>query len=289
MGFKRKRTRIEAAPLESLRAPDIERRIIDGVRRYSTHEENWANADRNTPFLGRIIGMGIESSNLADITLSIERQFLTRLTKCVELHDGEVGLAAGDIGPLRILSGQDATMSTPGLAIRVLSQLGHMPPDEEYQVDVISFAYIVAIGEAYRLEERIRGEADSGASDNLATLAELGRETAALLADPIALAERRRETAQRLQAQHDKLNESADRVRQEMEIASGNGDPERLARLQSEQAEINTRLRLEAQQLRVAVEAAVGLEEPSPVERQAVETIRAKLLQSVGAVEPVAG
>ena len=29
---------------------------------------------------GPIVGMGIESSNLADITMSIERQFLTKMT-----------------------------------------------------------------------------------------------------------------------------------------------------------------------------------------------------------------
>ena len=79
---------------------------IAGVKKYATHEANWSKADGNTSYLGHIIGMGIESSNLADITMSIERQFLTRKTKRVRkklCSFKEIGL------------GEDGTPLKPGV------------------------------------------------------------------------------------------------------------------------------------------------------------------------------
>src|SRR2546428_89493 len=68
MAFKRKETVIEAIDLNTITPEDAERRIIDGVKKYATNEQNWSKADANTPYLGHIIGMGIESSNLANLT-----------------------------------------------------------------------------------------------------------------------------------------------------------------------------------------------------------------------------
>src|SRR3989338_3603815 len=88
MAFKRKETVIEATDLSTISPEEMEKRIIAGVKKYSTHETNWSGADANTPFLGHIIGMGIESSNLADITMSIEPQFFTTKTTRVPVSGG---------------------------------------------------------------------------------------------------------------------------------------------------------------------------------------------------------
>src|SRR5882724_7478463 len=144
MAFKRKETVIEAIDLNTITPDDAEKRIIAGVKKYATNETNWSNADANTPYLGHIIGMGIESSNLADITMSIERQFLTRKTTRVPLSEGssDFRLEDGELGKLRILDGQDALAATSGLSIKMLMDLGHMPKNDGYLAKVVSFAYI---------------------------------------------------------------------------------------------------------------------------------------------------
>src|SRR5687768_2725300 len=122
MAFKRKETVIEAVDLNAISPDEAERKIIAGVKKYATNEANYSKADANTPYLGHVIGMGIESSNLADITMSIERQFLTTLTKRVPVSEGssEFKLEPGELGKLRILEGQDALAATPGLSIKML-------------------------------------------------------------------------------------------------------------------------------------------------------------------------
>jgi hypothetical protein len=158
MGFARKEATIEAIPLEQLSASEVERKIIDGVKRYATKQDNWAKATKNTAFLGQITGMGIESANLVDITMSIERQFLTRKTRKVPMnHDGtEFLLEDGEVGKLMILEGQDTFAATPGLAVKMLMDLGHMEKDRAYLEDVMSFAYVVIIGEGYRLNDSLQ-------------------------------------------------------------------------------------------------------------------------------------
>ena len=95
MAFKRTETAVEPMDLARASPAVVERRIIDGVRRYATHQDNWAKADKNTPFLGQITGMGIESANLVDITMSIERQFLTRKTKRVPVSQDGSAVSPG--------------------------------------------------------------------------------------------------------------------------------------------------------------------------------------------------
>ncbi len=157
MGFARKEATVEAIPLEQLSPSEVEKKIIEGVKRYATKNENWAKATKNTPFLGQIIGMGIESANLVDITMSIERQFLTRKTKKVPINaeGNEFQLEDGEMGKLMILEGQDTFAATPGLAVKMLMEFGHMQTDVSYLEDVMSFAYIVIIGEGYRLNDSL--------------------------------------------------------------------------------------------------------------------------------------
>jgi hypothetical protein len=158
MGFARKEATIEAIPLEQLAPSEVEKKIIDGVKRYATKHENWSKATKNTPFLGQITGMGIESANLVDITMSIERQFLTRRTKKVPINpEGtEFRLEIGELGKLMILEGQDTFAATPGLAVKMLMDLGHLQTNPNYLEDVMSFAYVVIVGEGHRLNDSLR-------------------------------------------------------------------------------------------------------------------------------------
>src|SRR5882672_5722136 len=148
MAFKRKETVIEAIDLNGIAPDEAQSRIIAGVKKYATNEANWSAADANTPYLGHIVGMGIESSNLADITMSIERQFLTKMTTKIPLSEGSADykLASGELGKLRILDGQDALAATPGLSVKMLMDLGHMPKHDAYLAKVMSFAYVMATG-----------------------------------------------------------------------------------------------------------------------------------------------
>ncbi len=200
MAFKRKEATIEATDLNTITPEEAEKRIIAGVKKYATNEGNWSKADANTPFLGHIIGMGIESSNLADITMSIERQFLTKKTKRVPVSEGsaEFKLEDGELGKLRILDGQDATAATPGLSIKMLMDLGHMPKDDAYLGKVVSFAYIAAVGDGYKLNDALRkvlakmdklsGPEREEAALNLKSMVEQAKTYSAQLAEPAALA-----------------------------------------------------------------------------------------------------
>jgi hypothetical protein len=132
MAFMRKQAVIEATDITTISPKKTEKKITAGVKKYATNEANYAKADGNTPYLGHIVGMGIESSNLADITMSIERQFLTKLTTKVPVSEGsgDYKLVPGELGKLRILDGQDALAATPGLSVKMLMDLGHMPKNE---------------------------------------------------------------------------------------------------------------------------------------------------------------
>ena len=142
MAFMRKQAVIEALDINTITPDDAEKRITAGVKKYATNEVNFAAADANTPYLGHIVGMGIESSNLADITMSIERQFLTKMTTKTPVAEGsaEYKLTVGELGKLRILDGQDALAATPGLSVKMLMDLGHMAANAAYLEKVMSFA-----------------------------------------------------------------------------------------------------------------------------------------------------
>ena len=71
MAFMRKQAVVEATDINAIPPHEAEKRITAGVKKYATNEANYASADANTPYLGGVVGMGIESSNLADITMSI--------------------------------------------------------------------------------------------------------------------------------------------------------------------------------------------------------------------------
>jgi len=297
MAFKRKETVIEAVDLNSISPQDAERNIINGVKKYATNEANWSKADGNTPYLGSIIGMGIESSNLADITMSIERQFLTRKTKRVPLAEGsaEFRLEDGELGKLRILDGQDALAATPGLSLKMLMDLGHMPPNAAYLEGVVSFADIVTIGDGYKLNEalkktlaRVEKLADAEREDalvNLRSLAGQAKTYLGILDDTSALTASRRKTYDSDKATYDALDHELKVVNDKLKGLSGAADPAQAGALQAEQAEIKVRFKLSAQKLRVSEESVTHGGKPSPAALSKMQEIRRVLSETIAQAE----
>ncbi len=297
MAFKRRETVMEAVDLNAITPEEAERRIIAGVKKYATNEANWSKADANTPYLGHIIGMGIESSNLADITMSIERQFLTKKTRRVPVAEGsqEFRLEEGELGRLRILDGQDATAATPGLSIKMLMDLGHMPRNEAYLSRVVSYAYIAAIGDGHRSNDSLRkvidkvsklsGPERAEAAANLKAIAQQARATEGLLADPKALAESRQKTCQSDQA-------ACDALAQELSVVQGKikgaASADSLSALRSEEAEIKTRLKMSAAKLGVSSAVAKEAARRSPAEEAKVQEIRRLLQETLAQAEKIA-
>ena len=300
MAFKRTETLIEPMDLSQVRPAEVERRIRDSVRKYATNQENWENADKNTPFLGHLIGMGIESANLVDITMAIERQFLTRKTKRVpagedgsafRLEDGE-----GPAGKLIILEGQDSYAATPGLAVKMLMDCGHMATDADYLKDVVSFPYVVVIGEGYRLYDAIRkllGRIEkiedprnrAEAISNLKALFDQAREYAATVQDPAALARSRREAFEKEKAQVVAIEEELTRVTGELSEASSSSDASAAEQLRGKQVALRLRLNTGRLKLRVAEEVARHSGLRNLVEEAKVQAIR-QLLLTVSSSEP---
>jgi|CXWL01.1.fsa_nt_gi hypothetical protein len=297
MAFMRKQAVIEAIDLNTITPEDAEQRITAGVKKYATNEANFASADANTPYLGHIVGMGIESSNLADITMSIERQFLTKMTTKVPVSEGsaEFKLAPGELGKLRILDGQDALAATPGLSVKMLMDLGHMPKNEAYLEKVMSFAYVMACGDAWKMAdalkkmatkaEKLAGAERAEAAANLKTLAAQAKEYDATLADASKLAASKGKSFQNDKAGYDalqgELNITLDRIKG---LSSG-GDVAALAKMRAEEAEIRTRLKMSAAKLRVSQEVAEAAGRRRAVEDKKVADVRAAMKEAVTLAE----
>ena len=293
MAFKRKETVIEATDLNAITPEESEKRIIAGVKKYATNEGNWSKADGNTPYLGHIIGMGIESSNLADITMSIERQFLTRKTKRVALAEGsnEFKLEDGELGKLRILDGQDALAATPGLSVKMLMDLGHMPGNEAYLQKVVSFAYITTIGDGYKMNdalkkmlskiEKLQGPEREEALSNLKTMAQQAKNYEGLLLDPQVLATSRRKTYESDKAAYDALSQEQSVVSGKIKGLSASNDTAQLSALRAEESEIKTRLKMSAAKLKVSSEIAKEAGRRTPVEEAKVSEIRKLLAETI--------
>ena len=300
MAFKRKETTIEATDLNTISAEEAEKRIIAGVKKYATNEANFAKADANTPYLGHIIGMGIESSNLADITMSIERQFLTKMTTRVPLNESgtEFKLEAGELGKLRILEGQDALAATPGLSIKMLMDLGHMAKNDAYLQKVVSFAYITALGDGWRLNDALRkmvnkmdklaGAERAEAVANLKSLVAQAKDYDSKLVDPAALAASRQKTFANDKAAVDALNRELTVVADKLKGMSTSTDTAEVSKLRNEEAEIKTRLKMAQAKLRVSQETAEQAGNRRPVEQQKVDELRRILAETIAAAEKVA-
>ncbi|MDE2236479.1 MAG: hypothetical protein KGK30_01185, partial [Elusimicrobia bacterium] len=287
---------IEATDLNSIPPEEAEKRIIAGVKKYATHEANFAKADANTPYLGHIIGMGIESSNLADITMSIERQFLTKMTQRVPAGDGgEFKLASGELGKLRILDGQDALAATPGLSVKMLMDLGHMSRNDAYLQKVVSFAYITALGDGWRMNDALRkmlakveklsGAEREEAAANLKTMAQQARDYLAQIADAAVLAASRRKTYDNDKAAVDSLSRELSVVSDKLKGLSAGNDSGEIARLRSEEAEIKTRLKMAQAKLRVSQEVATQAGNRRAVEQAKVDELRGLLAQTIALAE----
>lgn len=299
MAFMRKQAVVEAVDLNTITPEDAERRITAGVKKYATNEANYAKADANTPYLGHIVGMGIESSNLADITMSIERQFLTRMTAKVPVAEGasEFKLAAGELGKLRILDGQDALAATPGLSIKMLMDLGHMPRNEAYLKNVMSFAYVIAVGDGWKMAdalkkmaakaEKLSGAERAEAAANLKTLASQAKDYDAILADPAKLAAAKQKTFAGDRAACAALDNELAVVLDKIKGLSAGGDAAALAKLRTEEAEIRTRLKMSAAKLRVSSEVAEAAGRRRPLEDAKVDLVRRALQEAVALAEKI--
>jgi len=299
MAFMRKQAVVEAADLNTLTPEDTEKRITAGVKKYATNEANYAKADANTPYLGHIVGMGIESSNLADITMSIERQFLTQMTTKTPIAPGSMDfkLTPGELGKLRILDGQDALAATPGLSVKMLMDLGHMPPSATYLEKVMSFAYVMATGDAWKMAdalkkmaakaEKLEGSERSDALANLKTLAASAKDYDALLAEPAKLAAAKQKTFASDKASFDALNNELSVALDKIKGLSAGGDAAALAKLRTEEAEIRTRLKMSAAKLRVSQEVAEAAGNRRPVEDAKVAEVRAALEEAVALAEKI--
>ncbi|HVA67106.1 MAG TPA: hypothetical protein VNK24_09325 [Elusimicrobiota bacterium] len=299
MAFKRKEATIEATDLNTIAPEEAEKRVIAGVKKYATNEANWSKADANTPFLGHIIGMGIESSNLADITMSIERQFLTKKTKRVPVAEGsaEFKLEDGELGKLRILEGQDATAATPGLSIKMLMDLGHMTKNDAYLSKVVSFAYVTSVGEGYRANdalqkligriEKLSGPEKDETKANLKALCDQAGAYETLIGDAAAFTASRQKISQNDKAAYDSLRQELSVIEDKIKGVSATNEAERLASLRAEEAEARTRLKMSAQKLAVSSAVAREAAQRTPVILAKVEEIRAILRQSLQEAERV--
>ena len=297
MAFMRKQSVVEAIDLNALTPQDAQKRITAGVKKYATNEANYAKADGNTPYLGHLVGMGIESSNLADITMSIERQFLTKMTTKTPVAPGsaEYALTPGELGKLRILDGQDALAATPGLSVKMLMDLGHMAPSAAYLETVVSFAYVMAVGDGWKMAdalrkaaakaEKLQGAERAEALANARALAAQAKDYDALLADPAKLAAAKRKACAADQASFDALNNELGVALDKIKGSSAGGDDAALAKLKAEEAEIRTRLKISAAKLRVSRETAEDAGRRRPVEDAKVAEVRRALQDAVAQAE----
>lgn len=299
MAFMRKQATVEAIDLNTITPEDAEKRIIAGVKKYATNEANYAAADANTPYLGHIVGMGIESSNLADITMSIERQFLTKMTTKTPVAEGssEFKLTAGELGKLRILDGQDALAATAGLSVKMLMDNGHMPQNPAYLEKVVSFAYVMACGDGWKMAdalkkmtakaEKLEGAERSEAVANLKALAAQAKEYDGLLSDAAKLAASKSKAYQNDKAGYDALNNELNLTLDKIKGVSAGGDAAALAKLRTEEAEIRTRLKMSAAKLRVSQEVAEAAGKRRAIEETKVSAVRKALQEAVAAAEKI--
>ncbi|MBI4370870.1 MAG: hypothetical protein HY552_01085 [Elusimicrobia bacterium] len=293
MAFMRKQAVVEATDLNAITPEEAEKRIIAGVKKYATNEANFAKADGNTPYLGHVVGMGIESSNLADITMSIERQFLTKMTAKVPAAPGSADfkLGPGELGKLRILDGQDALAATPGLSVKMLMDLGHMPKNDSYLGRVVSFAYVMACGDGWKMAdalkkmaakaEKLQGSERDEAKANLKTLAAQATDYDALLADPAKLAAAKQKTFANDKAALEALQNELTLALDKIKGISADGDAAALAKHRGEEAEIRTRLKMSAAKLRVSQEVAEAAGRRRPIEEAKVAEVRKAIADAV--------
>ena len=301
MAFMRKQAVVEAVDVNTLTPDDTEKRITAGVKKYATNEANYAAADANTPYLGHIVGMGIESSNLADITMSIERQFLTKMTTKTQNPSGsaaEYTLTAGELGKLRILDGQDALAATPGLSVKMLMDLGHMPKNDGYLEKVMSFAYVMATGDGWKMAdalkkmagkaEKLAGAERGEALVNLKTLVAQAKDYDALLADASKLAASKTKAYTNDKGGFDALTSELNLTLDKIKGVSAGGDAAALAKLRGEEAEIRTRLKMSAAKLRVSQEVSEAAGKRRAIEDTKVAAVRAAISEAAALAEKLA-
>ena len=279
MSFARRRKNtVEATSLAQLTAKEAEAKIIAGVKRFAINQDVWQEANGNTPFLGQTIGMGIESANMVDVTMTIEKLFLTEKN--------------GSPEKLMINDGEDTFAATPGLAVKMLMEGGHLKSDDEYLHEIVSFANIVVIGEGYRLDQQAqRGyeqwqqESDAATKSHLkekvvAVVDEIG-EFIEISADSERLTASRASRLQEEQAIHDELKAKIVDLEARIATAETAGDETATNELRGQVGPLKVRFNKAEMALRIAKRVAAETSQRKPVEENAFAVLQAKLAATV--------
>jgi hypothetical protein len=176
--------------------------------------------------------------------------------------------------------------------------LGHMPKNESYLSQVVSFAYIIAVGDGWKMAdalkkmtakvEKLSGSERAEAIANAKALATQAKEYDALLADPAKLAAAKQKTYNNDKMAFDALNNELTMSLDKIKGLSTGGDAAALAKLRTEEAEIRTRLKMSAAKLRVSEEVAHAAGSRKPVEEAKVAEVRKALQESVAQAEKLA-
>lgn len=276
---RRKKNKIEPVSLATLTPAETEAKIIAGVKRFAINADVWSTADANTPFLGQTIGMGIESANLVDITMTMEKLFL------VETSDGESQ-------SLVIRDGEDTFAATPGLAGRMLMDAGHMTRDDDYLNGVISFANIVVLGEGYRLNQQLcRSHQLWAKEDSPTTKSQMKDNIQDLLAqvdqfitismDPERLASSRKSRLAEEQKIQDALQSESQELHNQLAKAEAEDDASTATEVRGKIGPLKVRLNKSEMTLRVSKRVAEETGRRRPVEDHAFETLQAVMVKSL--------
>jgi hypothetical protein len=166
----------------------------------------------------------------------------------------------------------------------MLMDHGHMTKNDAYLTKVVSFAYIAAVGDGYKMAdalkkmaakiEKLSGPERDEAAANLKTMAAQAKSYDEQLADAAKLAAARQKTYANDQAGYDALKNELDVVVDKIKGASASNDAARVASLRAEEAEIRTRLKMSGAKLNVSREVAQQAGKRSPVEQAKVDELR---------------
>ncbi|HAZ07168.1 MAG TPA: hypothetical protein DCZ01_01295 [Elusimicrobia bacterium] len=175
--------------------------------------------------------------------------------------------------------------------------LGHMPRNEVYLKNVMSFAYVIAVGDGWKMAdalkkmaakaEKLAGAERAEAMVNLKTLAAQAKDYDAVLADPAKLAAAKQKTFASDRAACAALDNELAVVHDKIKGLSAGGDAAALAKLRTEEAEIRTRLKMSAAKFRVSSEVAEAAGRRRPIEDAKVDSVRRALQEAVALAEKI--
>ena len=171
--------------------------------------------------------------------------------------------------------------------------LGHMQRDEKYLEDVVSFAYVVVVGEAYRLNETVRqdpaqarlGQRAGGAGGDPRQPQGAGRAGPRVRRVTLRSGRRGEGSAGGLRAESATIVAGVEKqlavVSEKLKQVALSDDTGATDKLRAEQTALRLRLNTNRLRLRVAEEVAKHPGARIPVEERKVRDVRDLLLGSV--------